>query len=214
MRHPTLIRLPSSGWGRSLRVATLAAAGTAAVLTLGLGAAGLNHSSVARQREGSPSKATATRTSTSSRPAAAWEGSGLIDAGPFVGSWHVHTVLLDIRSDGTGTAQWPTHNWCDAGVRETSTACDRLVPVGRGEQIVDGGRAQIRLAGVSGATADASVEGSTDPAFLPDGAVALTVTPEDVLTVRSASSQLALCGSQASSLTVQQQETEGINCGA
>jgi hypothetical protein len=109
---------------------------------------------------------------------------------------------------------WPTHTWCDAGVADPNTACDRFVPAPDGQQIVDGGRARIQLVATTGVQADAVVAGSTDPSMLADGPVTLSTASNNVLTLSGAGRQLSLCGPSAASLTVEQQSAEGINCGA
>ena len=213
MDYGTLKRHLLSHRGVRLRSATLAAFGTVATLTLALSACGIDHTSATRAGGAVPSKAAAGRTHMTSSMATRG-GAVLANAGTFVGTWHVHTIRLVIGSDGTGTASWPTHIWCDGGFTDPRTPCDRLVPVSGGEQIVDGGWAQLHLTAVAGSTAEATVGGSTDPSLLPDGGVKLTVAPTDVLTISSGAQPLALCGTSASNLTVQQQDAEGINCGA
>jgi hypothetical protein len=159
------------------------------------------------------------RASTSHEKAASWPvgrraGLPLLPAGRFAGSWHVHTQYVVIRPDGTGTATWPIHAWCGTGSAAASGPCDQIISRSGFEQIVPGGAARIQLTRVTGPTANAIIEGSTDPSQLPNGPVTMTVAADDVLTVTTGSGQLAFCGPQAAALSVTQQDAEGINCGA
>ena len=88
------------------------------------------------------------------------------------------------------------------------------MPEGAYEEIIAGGHAKIRLTTVRGVNADAVITGSTDPAQLPDGPVTLSVTRDDVLTITTGSCSLSFCGTVAVALSVAQQDSEGINCGA
>ena len=153
-----------------------------------------------------------------------------LSAGPFAGTWHLHTFTITIQDDGTGSAAWPTHVPCSAGGPvSAATACDHFTPGtivvgGSPVQVVnisDGGRATIRLISVDGTTASAVISGSTVPSTLPDGQAALNVTTQDLLYVTPSSQTTAspfgrsgFCGPSALALNLQQQDAEGINCGA
>jgi hypothetical protein len=153
-----------------------------------------------------------------------------LSAGPFAGTWRVHTVTITIQADGTGSAAWPTHVPCDAGGPiSAATACDQFTPgtvVVGGSQvnvvnISDGGRATMRIVSVNGTTASAVISGSTVPSTLPDGQAALKVTAQDLLYVTPSSpttgspfGRSGFCGPSALALSLQQQIAEGINCGA
>jgi hypothetical protein len=137
-----------------------------------------------------------------------------INAGPFGGSWHVHTEQLDIQSDGSGAAEWPIHAWCGTGSPLVTQPCDQSVSRGNYEEIIPGGRAELQLMAVSGNAAEALISQSTDPSQLPNGRVGLSIASDDVLTVTTASGRLVLCGPRAAALTIPQQNAEGINCGA
>lgn len=153
-----------------------------------------------------------------------------LTAGPFAGSWRVHTFIVTIEADGTGSATWPTHVPCSAGGPvSAATACDQFTPgtivVGGSPvnvlNISDGGRATIRLISVNGTSASAVISGSTDPSTLPDGHAGLNVTTQDLLYVMPSSQTTSsfigrsgFCGPSALALNLQQQNAEGINCGA
>jgi hypothetical protein len=153
-----------------------------------------------------------------------------LSAGPFVGTWHLHTFTITIQANGTGSAAWPTHVPCSAGGPVSpATACDQSTPGtivvgGSPVQVVnisDGGRATIRLTSVNGTTASAVISGSTVPSTLPDGQAGLNVTTQDLLYVTSSSpttgspfGRSGFCGPTALALNLQQQIAEGINCGA
>jgi hypothetical protein len=153
-----------------------------------------------------------------------------LSAGPFAGSWRVHTFIISIQADGTGSATWPTHVPCSAGGPvSAATACDQFTPgtiVVEGSpvnvvNISDGGRATIRLISVNGATASAVISSSTVPSTLPDGQAGLNITTQDLLYVTPSSQTNAspfgrsgFCGPNALALNLQQQNAEGINCGA
>ena len=153
-----------------------------------------------------------------------------LSAGPFAGTWHLHTFTITIQDDGTGSAAWPTHVPCSAGGPvSAATACDHFTPGtivvgGSPVQVVnisDGGRATIRLVSVDGTIATAVISGSTVPSTLPDGQAALNVTAQDLLYVTPSSQTTAspfgrsgFCGPSALALNLQQQDAEGINCGA
>ena len=153
-----------------------------------------------------------------------------LSAGPFAGTWRVHTFTITIQADGTGSASWPTHVPCETGAPiSAATACDQSTPGtivvgGSPVQVVnisDGGRATIRLVSVNGTTASAVISGSTVPSTLPDGQAALKVTTQDLLYVTPSSptagspfGRSGFCGPSALALNLQQQDTEGINCGA
>jgi hypothetical protein len=138
-----------------------------------------------------------------------------VDAGPFAGTWRVHTQQLVIQPDGSGTAQWPIHAWCGMGTPPVTQPCDQLVPDGAYEDIIDGGHAKFQLTAVNGNTAEAVISGATDPAQLRDGPLSMSLAPDDVLTLSTAwEFGSALCGPAAAALTIPQQQAEGINCGA
>lgn len=86
------------------------------------------------------------------------------------------------------------------------------------EEIIDGGHAQLRLTTVTPPTAMGIVEGSTDPSALPDGPVTLTIAADDMLVVTTAGSSIygrsPLCGPRAEAMSLDEQKTKGINCGA
>jgi hypothetical protein len=132
-----------------------------------------------------------------------------------------------IDANGRGTADWPTHIWCDIGSAHVPSPCDKIVPeiakMVDGisvpvEEIIDGGHATLHLISVSGSTAHAIVEGSTEQSALPDGSMTMIVTPQDMLdintTARSVYGQSPLCGSRSSALSLSQQDARGISCGA
>jgi hypothetical protein len=153
-----------------------------------------------------------------------------LSAGSFTGTWRVHTIIITIEPDGAGSAVWPTHIPCSTGgPASAATACDQSTPgtiVVAGSpvpvvNISDGGRATIRLVSVTGSSASAVISGSTEPSTLPDGRAALDVTTQDLLyltpsspTTASPFGKVGLCGPSALALDIQQQDAEGINCGA
>ncbi len=125
-------------------------------------------------------------------------------AGPFTGSWHVHTTSVTIQSDGQGLALWPGPL--------TDGAAEATAPPGH---------AEIRVTKVSGTKAIALVFHSTELSALPDGPARLQVSSQDLLyvtpsapTIASAFGRSGLCGSRALALTLSQQIAAGINCGA
>lgn len=150
-------------------------------------------------------------------------------AGPFAGTWHVHTTYVIIRTDGQGSAMWPVHVDCGSANATPGAACDTVTPqtvVISGvpssvDEIHDGGHAVIRLTSVSGARARAVVSASTEPSVLPDGAATLSVTRSDLLyvtpalaTTSSPFGRSGFCGPRAAALSLAQQEAAHINCGA
>lgn len=153
-----------------------------------------------------------------------------LSAGPFAGSWRVHTFTITIQADGTGSALWPTHVPCSAGGPvSAATACDQSTPgtivVGGSPvnvvNVSDGGRATIQLVSVNGTTASAVISGSSEPSILPDGKAGLKVTAQDLLYVTPSSpttgspfGRSGFCGPSALELNLQQQDAAGINCGA
>ncbi len=153
-----------------------------------------------------------------------------LSAGHFAGTWRVHTFIITIQADGTGSAVWPTHVPCSAGGPvSAATTCDQFTPgtiVVEGSpvnvvNISDGGRAIIRLISVNGTTASAVISGSTVPSTLPDGQAGLNITTQDLLYVTPSSpttgspfGRSGFCGPSALALNVQQQNADGINCGA
>jgi hypothetical protein len=151
---------------------------------------------------------------------------GGVHAGPFTGTWHVHTYSLTIKADGTGTAMWPTHVGCGSGPGEGPPPCDSVVPgtLAGGthvDYIIDGGHAQIILTSVKGDTARGRIENSTVQSTLPDGPVTFRVSSKDLLyvtpskpTTSSPFGATPLCGPRAEALSISQQQAEGINCGA
>ncbi len=152
-----------------------------------------------------------------------------LSAGPFAGTWRVHTFTITIQADGTGSAAWPTHVPCSVGGPVSAAiACDQFTPgtvVGGSPvnvvNISDGGKAIIRLTSVNGTTASAVISGSTVPSTLPDGQAGLKVTTQDLLYVTPSSpttgspfGRSGFCGPSALALNLQQQDAAGINCGA
>jgi len=153
-----------------------------------------------------------------------------LSAGPFAGTWRLHTITITIQANGTGSAAWPTHVPCSAGGPVSSApACDQSTPgtivVGGSSvpvvNISDGGRATIRLITVDGTTASAVISGSTVPSTLPDGQAGLKVTTQDLLYVTPSSpttgspfGRSGFCGPSALALNLHVQIAEGINCGA
>jgi hypothetical protein len=127
-----------------------------------------------------------------------------LSAGQFAGIWHVHTTSITIGADGTGTASWPG-----------------AITPGGSEATAVPNQADLQLTAVHGTQAIGEVTGSTDQAELPDGAVRLQITNQDLLDMvpnqpvtETPLRWSALCGAAASALTLAQQVAAGINCGA
>ena len=152
-----------------------------------------------------------------------------VAAGQFVGTWHVHTFYVYIRTDGQGSAMWPIHVDCGSAHVTPGAPCDTVTPetvvvhgvVSPVDEIHDGGRAVIRLISVTSARARAVISASTEPSVLPDGGATLTVTKSDLLyvtpavaTTSSPFGRSAFCGPRAAALSLSQQKAAGINCGA
>jgi hypothetical protein len=151
-------------------------------------------------------------------------------AGPFAGTWRLHTFTITIRSDGTGSVAWPTHVPCpESKAISTAIACDQFTPAtivveGAPVQVVnvsEGGKAKIQLIWVNRTNAVAIISDSTVPSTLPDGQAALNVTTQDLLYVTPSSptpgspfGRSGFCGPSALALGLQQQDAQGINCGA
>jgi len=143
-----------------------------------------------------------------------------LQAGPFAGTWHVHTYYLTVYHDGTGAFQWPTHVACGTGPGEGPPPCDQAVPgtivepngqVAHVENIVDGGHATLTLTNRSGTTARGIVSHSTQPSVVPDGNVMVTLGANDVIYLQFSSSPSVraydyLCGTATNRSL--------INCGA
>lgn len=146
------------------------------------------------------------------------------EAGPFAGTWHVHTYYLRMNADGIGKASWPIHVGCGTGPAEGPPPCDKLVPatiVGPGgvvahvQDIIDGGRADVILTSVLGLTAHGVIDHSTDQTTLPNGPVTFRISSQDVLYFtpsRPTATQAYdyLCGPRAYA----DQLSLGVNCGA
>jgi hypothetical protein len=151
-------------------------------------------------------------------------------AGPFAGTWHVHTTSLTVAADGRGRATWPIGVDCGTGIGKAPPPCDARVPStivlpdgvrSPVEDVVDGGHATVRLTSVTGRTAHALVTASSDPTALPDGPAVLRVSSDDLLQLDPHVAPLeahlrwqALCGPRAASLPLSEQLSRGINCGA
>ncbi len=148
-------------------------------------------------------------------------------AGPFAGSWRVHTYTLDIATDGSGTFQWPIHVKCIPVSAGGQRPCDTLVPTTTvvngvpmsGDDIIYGGHATLVLTSRHGNTAEGVVQTSTQPSHLPDGPATLRIAADDVLHITTAVRVkvwpfAALCGPRAASLPISTRVAEGINCGA
>ena len=164
------------------------------------------------------------------QPSRTETSSSAVATGQFVGTWHVHTFYVYIRTDGQGSATWPIHVDCGSADVTPGAPCDTVTPetvvvsgVARTEDVIhDGGHAVIRLAPVStSARARAVISASTEPSVLPDGDATLTVTKSDLLyvtpavaTTSSPFGRSAFCGPRAAALLLSQQKAAGINCGA
>ena len=143
-----------------------------------------------------------------------------VEAGPFAGTWHVHTFSLTVQHGQTGAFEWPTHVACGTGPGQGPPPCDHLVPgtvvgpngqVVHVENIIDGGHATLTLTNRSGTTARGIVSHSTQRSVVPDGKVTVTLGANDVIYFRFASPPTVraydyLCG-RATNQSL-------INCGA
>jgi hypothetical protein len=124
-------------------------------------------------------------------------------AGAFADTWHFHVTSLSIGSDGDGVATWQDPSLCGS------------TPGCHGDTA-----ATFVLSDVTGTTAQALIEASNDPQQMPVGtSLTLTLEPHDTLSVSGVSGGspyygTALCGSEAASLSVAQQQAAGIGCGA
>jgi hypothetical protein len=127
-----------------------------------------------------------------------------VSAGAFAGTWRAHTTSITIAASGIASATWPG----------TPTA-------GESEATATPNQASLHLTSVNGTRAVGIVTDSTDPAELPDGPALFQITVQDVLQITPSHPILqyplgwtGLCGSSAMAMTLSQQESAGINCGA
>jgi hypothetical protein len=107
---------------------------------------------------------------------------------PVSGVWERHGVVVTVRNDGVAVAEWRMYRWCGPDV---DYPCDQII----GNEIVAGGRANIRLAGPddSGAFVGTVFE-TTDPDLLDLGTVSLRLLPDDMALLEQGELQLTLCG--------------------
>jgi hypothetical protein len=145
---------------------------------------------------GSSNAATATVAAPTTDPSLghpAATSSSPVTARWLVGDWTAHTLVLTIDKLGTGRVRWRTYRTCG----EDPTPCDTF----KGDTIIDGGRATIRLAARGPTTASGRVVSSTDPADLPLGSVTLRFDPsKDVIHSRLSLGRPVLCGPHAAAL--------------
>ena len=135
---------------------------------------------------------------------------------PFAGVWHVHTNSLTVSANGRGDFEWPTHLPCGSGLGQGPPPCDQVSANG---EIQDGGHARLLISNHSGDVAHGVITATTDPSALPDGPVTLQLYSNDTLHLTIGSQPAGpsfeiLCGDQAASLSIAQQNARGINCGA
>jgi len=89
---------------------------------------------------------------------------------PFVASWYWHGSIVQVRSDGTGTASWRIYSWCGD---DPTPPCDSTV----GNEIIDGGHAVFLLTTVQGVTALGRVVYASYGSKIPVGYLRLTSCP-------------------------------------
>ncbi len=152
------------------------------------------------------------------RPALA-VGDGAPDLGRYLFVERDRFIEIDLdgryRAMFTGSGSGPPP--CDATVPGTAVIDGVTTNV---EQIINGGRATVRLSSASSSVAHGVISGSTDPSQVPNGPATFTVTATDLLSVTPTATfgpsalSLPLCGPQAAALSVTEQEAKGINCGA
>ena len=130
-------------------------------------------------------------------------------AGTFAGLWEVHAHLLTIDSSGYGILDWRVYTSCAKGIRPP---CDVM----NGNEIVDGGHATLLLTAAGPASATGDILTTTDPTNVPLGAFSTRIDPVRDLLYSSLPlfAKYPLCGQKAEAMSVQQQQTMGINCGA
>ena len=102
-------------------------------------------------------------------------------AGPFAGTWHVHTFYLTIQSNGTGSFQWPIHVPCGTGLGQGPPPCDTVSPSG---VITDGGHAKLTIESRKGRSVEGLISETTDPTTVRNGRVTISLGSNDVLYLR------------------------------
>jgi hypothetical protein len=135
---------------------------------------------------------------------------------PFAGVWHVHTNSLTLSASGRGDFEWPTHLPCGSGPGQGPPPCDQVSANG---EIQDGGHASLLISDHSGDVAYGVISATTDPSALPNGPVTLQLYSNDTLHLTIGSQPAGpsfeiLCGNHVASLSIEQQNAQGINCGA
>lgn len=131
-------------------------------------------------------------------------------AGPFVGTWRLHTFSLTVTQNGHGTFAWQVN--CMGSV-VAQPECQGSSPYIQPEH------AAITLSSRRGETALGMITSSTDLSSVPTGEVTLRIGSNDLL-YPVAHGRPAfpaypyLCGEQVASLSISQQGQKNINCGA
>jgi hypothetical protein len=106
----------------------------------------------------------------------------------FSAAWFFHGFGAIIAADGSGQANWRVYKWCKD---DPTPPCDDLI----GNQIIDGGSAQLRLTSVQGSVAYGQVSYTTDPKTVPLGALIVRLVTGDHLQFGSVGQPL--CGPTA-----------------
>lgn len=111
----------------------------------------------------------------------------------FAKGWSKHGFGIKINTDGSGEASWRTYKWCSD---DPTPPCDSM----EGNNIIDGGKATIKLSSVNGSTASGQVTSSSEPNVLIVAPLTLTILEYGMLELDQGSSKLSLCGPEFAKL--------------